>query len=386
MTITVQDGFGGMSSGDDVSGRTPDTTNTPSGTWRDSGADDVESDGAGAIQCADNSSDAWIDGGSVDVAVSVEFNAGGADNRGSVIARSSDAQKDDCYVLNWRTGANQIFISRWINGSSTDLGSPISYSMDDATTYKYEIRVNGTTIQAFVNDSQIGSDQTDASIDGTTEGGTFAGFGHRLHSDSNARFDNFIVDDLGASGTTINCNAGAVVVTGLAASVSAGRTINCSAGAVSVSGLAANVSAGTTINATSGAVSISGLQATIDTSGATVVDCTAGAVTATGLQANISAGRTIACTKGAVAVTVHQAQILQGTSINCTVGNTAVSSHAVSVSAGIDIDCTTAIVVVAGYQAFIITSQTAKGTVTASISASKPGVSITAAKPGITIQ
>ena len=205
MAVIIRDEFTGMSSGDDIGGRTPSPTNTPGNTWNENAANTIESDGSGAITAAASADDAWIDTGEIDCAVSIEFNAGGADNRCSVYARTNNQHVAsgtfDGYETNWRIGADTVHINKVVDGGSTQLGATISQTLTDTTTYKFELEVNGTTIRALLDDGEIGS-RVDSAIDGTTEGGSYGNFTHWLRTDGAARFDNFEVDDLAAAGGT----------------------------------------------------------------------------------------------------------------------------------------------------------------------------------------
>lgn len=201
MTVIIRDEFTGMTDGQDLGGRTPSPTNTPGDTWSQSAANAIEGDGSGQIKVAAQNDSAWIDTGVTDCSASVEFNAGGGDNRGVVVARANDASlagaSSDHIWLNWRTGANTLHIGYQLNGTPTQLGANIAFSMDASTTFKYEVEVVGTAIRALVDDVEKGS-RSDATIDGTTQGGTNAGFYHALGSTANGRFDNFEVDNLAA--------------------------------------------------------------------------------------------------------------------------------------------------------------------------------------------
>jgi hypothetical protein len=188
-----------MADGEDIGGRTPSPTNTPGDTWSESAANDIEGDGAGQIKASAQNDSAWIDTGVTDCSTSVEFNAGGGDNRGVVLARANDTNPtgatSDHYWLNWRTGTNTLHIGYQLDGSVTQLGANISFTIDSGTTYKYEVEPNGTTIKGYVDDDEKGS-RSDSTVDGSTEGGTNAGFYHALRSTAGGRFDNFEVDDL----------------------------------------------------------------------------------------------------------------------------------------------------------------------------------------------
>jgi hypothetical protein len=152
-----------------------------------------------------------------------------------------------------------------------------------------------------------------------------------------------------SAGTTIACTTGAVAITGAAATVSAGTTIDCSTGAVAITGAAATVSAGTTIASTTGTIAITGLQATIGAG--TTIDCSTGAVAIASNAATISAGTTVAATTGAIAITGLQASIIAGSGISCTTGAIGITGLAATVSAGTTIATSTGAIAIAGLQA-----------------------------------
>jgi hypothetical protein len=152
-----------------------------------------------------------------------------------------------------------------------------------------------------------------------------------------------------SAGTTIACTTGAIAITGAAATVSAGTTISCTTGAIAITGAAATVSAGTTVAATTGTIAITGLQATIGAG--TTIDCSTGAVAIASNAATISAGTTVAATTGAIAITGLQASIVAGSGISCTTGAIGITGLAATVSAGTTIAASTGAIAIAGLQA-----------------------------------
>lgn len=203
MTVLIHDNFNGMSLGDDLGGRTPSPTNTPGDTWTDANANEWESDGAGKIGWAAGQDNSRIDTGVVDMSVKVTFNAGGIDNRGSLYGRANDTvalgATLDGYDLNFRPDPNQLLLFEWVDGSQTQMGATISFTMDNATDYEIELEIQGTTIKAIVDGSEKGS-RTNSNVDGTTEGGSFAILAGFLRNNANGRVDDFIIDDLVAAG------------------------------------------------------------------------------------------------------------------------------------------------------------------------------------------
>lgn len=194
--VIIRDEFTGMANGEDIGGRTPSPTNTPGNAWIESGANEIEGDGSNQIKANGGSQSATIDTDEIDLYASVEFNAQGADNRGTVYARNNNdwppgSATFDGYAFNWRTGNDTLHINKIVDGTTTQLDPAINFTIDNATTYKYSIRVNGTTIDGLVDDNVMGV-RSDSAVDGITQGGTFAVFAHFLFN-GGGRFDNFEV-------------------------------------------------------------------------------------------------------------------------------------------------------------------------------------------------
>lgn len=204
MTVLISDLFTGMGNGEDINGRTPVPTNTPGDTW-EAGLTIVapaliEGDGAGQIKTND-AAGAWIDTGIINQKVSVDFNAGDADNRATVIARANDFPPghDSCdhWLFNMQPVNNIVKIFKRVDDNITLIGAIVDVVLGNNTQYKYTFEVNGNgadNLKGYVDDV-LEITRTDASIDGSTEGGSYAGFTHGLHTDDNARFDNFLVED-----------------------------------------------------------------------------------------------------------------------------------------------------------------------------------------------
>ena len=164
--------------------------------------------------------------------------------------------------------------------------------------------------------------------------------------------------DDGASGTTVDCTAGAITIAGNACTITAGTTIDCTAGAVSLAGYACDISVGTTISCTAGALAIAGANPTI--LAGTTIDCTAGALVIAGnnVDVEITGTTTIACTTGAVVIAGQNATITAGTTIDCTAGAVVIAGNAVEVSPTTQIDCTTGALVLTGYNVSISAATT----------------------------
>ena len=193
MAIKVSDSFTDTP-GVDLSAHTPDT-DAVGGGWTDTGANEVEID-SNDVKCSKVNASAWIDGGVVDQRSSIDFNAGGADNRMSVEARhdGSSYASRTAYQMNVRPSPNQLLIYKTVGGSSTQLGSIVTFTMGTSTTYKTSCQTNSTTIDGDIDDVNKIS-RTDSAI---TTGG-YGAFLHALRSSANARFDNYLLEDLVAA-------------------------------------------------------------------------------------------------------------------------------------------------------------------------------------------
>ena len=201
MTTKVFDTFTGTS-GDDIDTHTPDT-DVVGGGWTDSGANNVELDGSGAIQFSAAQDDARIDAGTADQWVTLNFNAGGADNRFSTHLRRDDAAlaSSTRYSLNFRTGDSivSMFVYRVSSGSATEIESSGDLGVSNSTTYTLDSSIEGSNI--FFGVQGLGAIQvTDTVI--TT--GDFVGFNHELYTDGAFRIYDITVDDAYTlKGTTV---------------------------------------------------------------------------------------------------------------------------------------------------------------------------------------
>jgi len=189
MSIKVLDDFTGLSAAQDIGGTTPDTTNTPGGTWNQSGANTIEGDGSGSCTWAAANDQAWILFTGANQDITVLFNAGGADNRISIEARrdNGSAGAESCYSFNFRTGdtGGKLNMYKTISGSPTLIGTT-AFTISNTTDYNVEIKVNGTSIQGYI-DSVLKLDITDSAI--TT--GDYAGFVGNLRTSAAGLFKSF---------------------------------------------------------------------------------------------------------------------------------------------------------------------------------------------------
>lgn len=193
MTVLVQDDFAG-SNGTDISSHTPNI-DVEGGGWSDSGANEVELDGSGALKFAGSNEACWIDTGTADQVVTTSFNNGGTDNRVGVLLRSGSGNPitGTNYYFNFKPddATNTVQILKRISGTQTFLAGA-NLSLSNGVTYELECSVVGTAL-IFKVDGVTELTVTDASI--TT--GDFAALQHARHTNANARFYDFQVEDTG---------------------------------------------------------------------------------------------------------------------------------------------------------------------------------------------
>jgi len=192
MAILVFDDFNGAN-GTDIADHAPDIDIVGTG-WNQDDPNLVELDGSGAVKFAATGDSAWIDTGQSDQIVTATINAGGADNRFQLVARS-DNQRGTAgtnYSLNMRqavSGQDNLFLFKRINGSASLLAS-VQVSFNASQSNEFELSAIGSTIAAKVDGVEVIS-VTDSEI--TT--GNYAGFYHALYTDGNLRVYDFEVDD-----------------------------------------------------------------------------------------------------------------------------------------------------------------------------------------------
>lgn len=199
MAIKVQDTFEDTN-GVDLADHDPDT-DEEGGGWIDTGANALEIASNQAASNA-NGDSSWINGGVADSQVSVDFNAGGADNRISFGARRDTAATvgaRDSFEINWRPDPDELYINRIDDGASTQLGSTRSVSAGTSTTYTLMLKCDGSSISAYVDGDQKGITETDSNYPSNTYGSIT----QNLRTDGAGRFDNFLFEDLVAGGLSI---------------------------------------------------------------------------------------------------------------------------------------------------------------------------------------
>lgn len=195
MTVLVFDEFNGAN-GTDIADHSPDI-DVVGGGWQQSELNLVELDGSGAAKFATAGDSAWIDTGNADQIVRANINAGGADNRFQLVARSDNkaGTLGTNYSLNMRqgvSGSDNLFLFKRVNGSSTLITST-QLAFDSSQTNEFELSAIGNNIIAKVDGVEIFN-----LIDSSITSGTYAGFYHALYTDGNLRVYDFEVDDGGA--------------------------------------------------------------------------------------------------------------------------------------------------------------------------------------------
>jgi hypothetical protein len=114
---------------------------------------------------------------------------------GRAVANGSD---DDYYWARIRPSADAFEFGYRSGGSMVTLASG-AIALDFATDYTVRLEMEGTTIRMFVDDTQVGGDQTDSTLSAAGVGGL-----HLSNGDNDFGWDNFLVEDFaGAGGGTI---------------------------------------------------------------------------------------------------------------------------------------------------------------------------------------
>jgi hypothetical protein len=201
MTVLVQDLFTGTN-GTDISAHAPDIDVVGSG-WLDSGANEVELDGSGALKFSNLSKNCVIDIGTTEQIVTANFNAGGADNRVSLGLRADgllSTGSETYYNFNFRIDdtTNTLKIFRFVSGTGIVIASSGNLGLSNSTTYELTCSAVGSTLEFYV-DGALELSVTDTSI--TT--GDYAGLEHQKYVNGNARFNDFLVEDTGGTTLTI---------------------------------------------------------------------------------------------------------------------------------------------------------------------------------------
>lgn len=203
MTVIINDGFGGGSSGDDIEGRTPDTTNTPGNTWHDDAADRVELTGAGKVTINNIRFKARIDCSDATVKVSNDV-TGVASIRPALIVNGIDS--DDFsnagaftgYVAEYRLDDDRYRIFRYDNGSRTNLTGDQAATATWASDHNVSLENNGGGSNNLVAEIDGGEQITTTDATYTD---TFVCFGNL--NTIVTTYDNFIVDNLAVAATVV---------------------------------------------------------------------------------------------------------------------------------------------------------------------------------------
>lgn len=206
-SITEEDAFS-LGNNVDIDTTNPDTTNDSTNAWTDNGANNVEGDGSGRIKFSADGDFAAIDTTFVDGKAVAEYDPNnGTNNELFCIGRSDNVSttfaNNDQYHYKLDNQFNDDSLAKWVSTSRTELLSS-ARSVVNTSDYSIGLSCNGTTIKGFyetpVTDSPLEvHSTTDTSIDGTTVGGSFWGFGTR-NRDANLRCLRWFFDDLAVAG------------------------------------------------------------------------------------------------------------------------------------------------------------------------------------------
>lgn len=199
MAVLVFDDFNGAN-GTDIVDHAPDI-DVVGGGWNSSSSNGSELNGSGSVKFAEVADDAWIDVATTDQIVTCSYNAGGSDNRFSVVMRADNVKPTDSSSTNYffniqsgkAPGSNNLNIFRRILSSSIIIASK-EITLDGSTTYELECSVIGNQLE-FKVDGVTELSVTNSEI--TT--GDYAGFFHALYTNGDLRLFDFTVEDV--SGT-----------------------------------------------------------------------------------------------------------------------------------------------------------------------------------------
>ena len=157
-------------------------------------------DGTGKLKFPIRDSAAWIDIGASDQTVTSQINAGGADNRFSILVRSDSSswQAGSYYFANIQPGVPSISINKVINGASPVGIGTVAPTLSATTTHTYEVSAIGNTISVKVDGTLVNS-----VVDTDIVSGTHAGLAHNLQNTFDMRVHDFnvAVSGLAISGT-----------------------------------------------------------------------------------------------------------------------------------------------------------------------------------------
>lgn len=150
-TTRVLDNFTG-SNGTAITAHTPDQDEYAGG-WQVSAVGMTIESNSLAFSAVNQY--AYVDVGGVDQLIKATFNAGGADNRVAIRARSTPSNNTH-YQFGVRPGANQIYISKTVSGVLTEIFTA-AYTFNLSTTYSLEFQVVRSNLRALINSVEVAS-------------------------------------------------------------------------------------------------------------------------------------------------------------------------------------------------------------------------------------
>jgi hypothetical protein len=173
----ISDSFDGMTSGQDLNGRTPSPINVPGNNWV-SAANGIESDGAGHVQGSANNETGAINTGITNniMEASVDLVFGAATNECNlfILADAYAAPPSDMILLQLENTAVRLY--QRVGGTFTELGNT-TLTKDGTTTYNFRLRYDGADIRCYMDDVEIAAlAEVGYSFPAGLNGNTFAGF------------------------------------------------------------------------------------------------------------------------------------------------------------------------------------------------------------------
>jgi hypothetical protein len=324
MTVLVQDLFAGTN-GTDIDVHAPDIDVVGSG-WLDSGANQVQLDGSGALKFSGVNRNCVIDTGATDQIVTVNFNAGGSDNRATVALRAIgilNSGTQTHYNFNFRTNdtVNTLQILSIVSGSGTVIASSGNLALSNSTTYEIKCRAVGSSLEFYI-DGALELSVTDTSI----TSGDYAGLEHQKYVNGNARFNDFKAEDNSGTAITVTATLGAIDYASQNTSVDISGSID--------------------VTATLGAITYSSQDATVDISGSVDVVATLGAISyaSNGTVVGVTGNIDVSATLGQIQYASQNTVVSIGgvVSVVSTLGTINYASNAVSVglTGAVDVQAT----------------------------------------------
>ncbi len=412
MPTLILDDFTGTS-GTDLNGRTPDTTDVPGSTWSlILGSIQILITSVSQAFVAAQAANGWMDGffGNNANTALYTIDAGVSDCTiklsnfavyGAIVYRYQDANNlsfvassgGTAYLFEVVGGTNNNVASVAIANDNTlklvCSGTSIQYGSNALEgSYTSSSSGSGRTkvglMQIFLSSGTFRSYEVDGSGGGTAYTlsaavGSFALTGEPSAEKAGRPFagsaGSFVLTGIAAAlprGHPLSASAGAFVLTGEPLVPKVSRPFSAAVGSFIVTGATASILAGKQLLGTSGTFTLTGktasllkaLHLSVDAGAFTLTGksavmiggkqllATPGTFTLTGVNASLTSARTLAAVAGSFAVTGHTAIVSAGHPLSATAGSFTLS--------GKTLNATTSRILSAGVGTFIVTGQAAQ--------------------------